>query len=798
MHIRLPTYRDVCGASEPAKAECAATPQLLELVVAHGSATPWAGQASVQLSCPPNCPKNSDGGERGNASSQDASRRRLRLTMANTPAASSSGFLRSVAQTPPAGDNNNDDDDDKSSTRTSDESFMAVTDPASVAAIASVGGILYSEPCTTGRTGSSLENATIRGATPRGNLTGNNSASTEGSFQPFDTLLATCLDHAVAATRCAFGQGAQCVLCPVNARCPGGRRAWPAAGYWSSNESTSQMRLCAAPGIERCRGMIHGSLSMHQCGRGYKGVDCARCVKDYYEDAVTGRCLRCSGNSGGDGDKPSLAHKASPLFYLIGALVLVFLAIAGIVHLIKRRNGGTLGAGMQRAFHFIIYVVVLFQTTMVCSSTATREVVDGANAFFRTKAKGDAEWRFLAEAIGRFYSAFNVFQLDFSDAVQLPCLDLSPFLLETVYASIVYVVLTAWLFIGVFVTLTASDRGNVPPVRPMSYSHAAGETQDKKKKTKTKKTKLSKTVPVGEEADEGTGEEKVPEEAPEDERVVTRVGLRHQTSHTGHSNKWQRKLASLQHRLNTGGYVLYAVTCKIALQFLHCPVADMEADCHTERPAALVRAMWGLVVFHLILFPLGTFFASARVHRRLMGGSCCSDSEDTRESQVGNRPTGLEVALWRYFVHSDLQSRFFWFRHCNMGLLLVLLTTHIYIQALPSSTNDEKVRTDLARSLIQTAVVFVYLVVIISLRPYVTSRARFWKFYVSTFNKGTTFLIVVARLVAEQARGYASGIGALEGNQEEARDRLRAGLVLMVISCVACAVQFMVSRVHVS
>ena len=59
----------------------------------------------------------------------------------------------------------------------------------------------------------------------------------------------------------------------------------------------------------------------------------------------------------------------------------------------------------------------------------------------------------------------------------------------------------------------------------------------------------------------------------------------------------------------------------------------------------------------------------------------------------------------------------------------------------------------------------------------------------STFNKITTLLIVVARLVAEQARGYDQALG---GTRDEARDVLRAGLVLMVLSCVACGGQFLV------
>ena len=72
---------------------------------------------------------------------------------------------------------------------------------------------------------------------------------------------------------------------------------------------------------------------------------------------------------------------------------------------------------------------------MFCSSVATREVVAGANMYFQSGAEGDARWRAIAEAVGRFYSTFNVFQLDFSDALQLPCLDVSPLMVEKVRLS---------------------------------------------------------------------------------------------------------------------------------------------------------------------------------------------------------------------------------------------------------------------------------------------------------------------------------------------------------------------------
>ena len=69
---------------------------------------------------------------------------------------------------------------------------------------------------------------------------------------------------------------------------------------------------------------------------------------------------------------------------------------------------------------------------MFCSSVATREVVAGVNMYFQSGAEGDARWRAIAEDVGRFYSTVNVFQLDFSDALQLPCLDVSPLMVEKV------------------------------------------------------------------------------------------------------------------------------------------------------------------------------------------------------------------------------------------------------------------------------------------------------------------------------------------------------------------------------
>ena len=304
---------------------------------------------------------------------------------------------------------------------------------------------------------------------------------------------------------------------------------------------------------------------------------------------------------------------------------------------------------------------------MFCSSVATREVVDGANMYFRSRAEGDARWRAIAEAVGSFYSTFNVFQLDFSDALQLPCLDVAPFAVEKVYAVVVYVVLFAWTFLAVFITVRS--RGIASPQRP----GVSGSSNSKSVQERTKKNKRNKLVPVdpaaaaaaAETGDAGAIEmvdntyyhgHNKPESSTGGEDASSMLDARVGHSSSGQSTKTLSKLAAIHHRLNTAGYVLYAVTCKIALTLLHCPAADADADCHTagQRPPELIGVMMGLVVFHLIFFPIASFCAAARVHRRTMGGSCCGDSPATVQSQLSHHKSELqaevEIIVWRYVL----------------------------------------------------------------------------------------------------------------------------------------------------
>ena len=226
-----------------------------------------------------------------------------------------------------------------------------------------------------------------------------------------------------------------------------------------------------------------------------------------------------------------------------------------------------------------------------------------------------------------------------------------------VYAAVVYVLLSVWTFLAVFITVRSSG---LPP--PVQAANALGNSRGNNGNNtqRPKKTKRNKTVPVDGTATELNGLDGIesPGEDEVRERRITRVGIRHLSSRSGRSTNTLRKLAGIHHRLNMAGYVLYAVTCKMAITFLHCPAADAEADCHTEagRPPALVAAYWGLVAFHLIFFPVAAFFAAARVHRRRMGGSCCGDSPATVQSQLCNHKTEVEVALWRYVSRFGLNN----------------------------------------------------------------------------------------------------------------------------------------------
>jgi hypothetical protein len=106
-----------------------------------------------------------------------------------------------------------------------------------------------------------------------------------------------CLDPA-SGVRCAFGGGDDCVPCPEGALCPGGYRAWPLPGYWSSSASSATVTRCRQPASLRCTGW-NASLGSSACGAGYlQGSDaCGACDSGYYA-ATDGTCSACPTETG--------------------------------------------------------------------------------------------------------------------------------------------------------------------------------------------------------------------------------------------------------------------------------------------------------------------------------------------------------------------------------------------------------------------------------------------------------------------------------------------------------------------
>ena len=91
---------------------------------------------------------------------------------------------------------------------------------------------------------------------------------------------------------CAFGSGSSCVPCPDGAVCPGGFRAWPVAGYWTSTEGSGVVQECPPPALRRCMGW-RPSLAAVECGAGYRqgSVGCSLCEAGYFQQ--DGACLQC-------------------------------------------------------------------------------------------------------------------------------------------------------------------------------------------------------------------------------------------------------------------------------------------------------------------------------------------------------------------------------------------------------------------------------------------------------------------------------------------------------------------------
>ena len=115
----------------------------------------------------------------------------------------------------------------------------------------------------------------------------------------------------------------------------------------------------------------------------------------------------------------------------------------------------------------------------------------------------------------------------------------------------------------------------------------------------------------------------------------------------------------------------------------------------------------------------------------------------------------LVTCLSPFLADYNLEARYHWFRGVNMAVILAIVGSETSIRAPPTATAKEVGAVDLSRTFIQAAAVATYLCLLCVMKPYVHSRLRRWKLWVTASNQGTSLLLILSRLLAEQARANA-------------------------------------------
>ena len=111
----------------------------------------------------------------------------------------------------------------------------------------------------------------------------------------------------------------------------------------------------------------------------------------------------------------------------------------------------------------------------------------------------------------------------------------------------------------------------------------------------------------------------------------------------------------------------HAVSCRIALSNMYCVDALSLTDAQymyggegntlidggddtSCLTTARNPAWWILFLVHGVGFPLSICLGAIFVRRRLLGGTCCSDTETTTENQLSDTRATGELGLWRYYI----------------------------------------------------------------------------------------------------------------------------------------------------
>lgn len=203
----------------------------------------------------------------------------------------------------------------------------------------------------------------------------------------------TCL---VDSSRCAFGSGDSCRPCPRGAVCPGGSRAWPVPGYWSSAETSLSIAPCSHPATERCAGWSQ-ALSTSVCGVGFRGERCQRCTTGYFVSTLRG-CAPCPTDT-------SAWLLLQPIAFYAAVLAGLVVSTAAVLKLAERVTGRSRPDGLRRVGEFALWALMLLQTVVQTS-------------------KGPLER--LPLYLATLFELLRVFEFSPGVAAPLACLDADP------------------------------------------------------------------------------------------------------------------------------------------------------------------------------------------------------------------------------------------------------------------------------------------------------------------------------------------------------------------------------------
>ena len=185
-----------------------------------------------------------------------------------------------------------------------------------------------------------------------------------------------CMDPETAGA-CAFGAGDECRSCPENAVCPGGFRAWPAPGYWTSDATTGVIVQCPYPSKARCRGWSEGVESI-LCGPGYDDSSplCGTCAPGHY--SLDGRCLQCP-----TADDTSSTLRSEEILYLIIGVTLGMVATLAVIFTVGFQASSLPVSrllGVRTALSFLFWMIMTWQVFL----QLTRVSVAGLPPLLRT------------------------------------------------------------------------------------------------------------------------------------------------------------------------------------------------------------------------------------------------------------------------------------------------------------------------------------------------------------------------------------------------------------------------------